>query len=62
MYIAGAALKDGKVVTAGGRVLGAVDIADTLKDAIDGAYALVDKISFDNAYYRSDIGQRALKA
>ena len=62
VYIAGAALKDGKVVTAGGRVLGAVEIADTLKDAVDGAYALVDKISFDNAYYRSDIGQRALKA
>ncbi|MBR6676475.1 MAG: phosphoribosylamine--glycine ligase [Clostridia bacterium] len=62
VYIAGAALKDGKVVTAGGRVLGAVEIADTLKDAVDGAYALVDKISFDNAYYRHDIGQRALKA
>ncbi len=62
VYIAGAALKDGKVVTAGGRVLGAVEIADTLKDAVDGAYALVDKISFENAYYRHDIGERALKA
>ena len=62
VYIAGAALKDGKVVTAGGRVLGACEIADTLKEAVDGAYALVDKISFENAYYRHDIGQRALKA
>ena len=62
VYVAGAALKDGKVVTAGGRVLGAVEIADTLKDAIDASYALVDKISFENAYYRHDIGQRALKA
>ena len=62
VYVAGAALKDGKVVTAGGRVLGAVEVADTLKDAIDASYALVDKISFENAYYRTDIGQRALKA
>ncbi|MBQ4067557.1 MAG: phosphoribosylamine--glycine ligase [Clostridia bacterium] len=62
VYVAGAALKDGKVVTAGGRVLGAVEIADNLKDAVDGAYALVDKISFENAYWRHDIGQRALKA
>ena len=62
VYVAGAALKDGKVVTAGGRVLGAVEIADTLKDAIDASYALVDKISFENAYYRHDIGQRALNA
>ncbi|MBQ4066442.1 MAG: phosphoribosylamine--glycine ligase [Clostridia bacterium] len=62
VYIAGAALKDGKVVTAGGRVLGAVEVADTLRSAVDGAYALVDKISFENAYWRHDIGERALKA
>ena len=62
VYVAGAELKDGKVVTSGGRVLGAVEIADTLKEAVDGAYALVDKISFENAYYRHDIGQRALNA
>ena len=62
VYIAGAALKDGKVVTAGGRVLGAVEVADTLEEAVSGAYALVDKISFENAYYRHDIGQRALNA
>ncbi len=62
VYVAGAAIKDSKVVTSGGRVLGAVEIADDLKGAIDGAYALVDKISFENAYWRRDIGQRALKA
>ncbi|MBQ2729629.1 MAG: phosphoribosylamine--glycine ligase [Clostridia bacterium] len=62
VYVAGAELKDGKVVTSGGRVLGAVEVADTLKDAVDGAYALVDKISFENAYYRHDIGKRALEA
>ena len=60
--MAGADIKDGKLVTAGGRVLGAVEIADTLKDAIDASYALVDKISFEGAYYRHDIGKRALEA
>ena len=62
VYVAGAALKDGKLVTSGGRVLGAVKTAKTLKDAVDGAYGLVEKIHFDNAFYRHDIGARALKA
>jgi len=62
VYVAGAALKDGALVTAGGRVLGATATADTLKEAIDGAYALVDRISFENAFYRKDIGKRALMA
>ncbi len=62
VYVAGAALKDGKLVTSGGRVLGVTNIGTTLKDAIKGAYALVDTIKFDNAYYRNDIGMRALKA
>ena len=60
VYIAGAALKDGKLVTSGGRVLGAVSTAKSLEDAVNGAYGLVDKIHFDNAYYRHDIGARAL--
>ena len=60
VYVAGAALKDGRLVTSGGRVLGAVATADSLKSAIDSAYALVDKIHFENAYYRHDIGARAL--
>ena len=62
VYVAGAVEKDGKLVTSGGRVLGATAVADTLHDAINNAYKLVDKISFANAYYRKDIGSRALKA
>ena len=60
VYVAGAALKDGRLVTSGGRVLGATATAKDLKSAIDSAYALVDKIHFENAYYRHDIGARAL--
>ena len=60
VYVAGAALKEGRLVTSGGRVLGAVMTAEDLKSAIDGAYKLVDKIHFDNSYYRHDIGARAL--
>ncbi len=62
VFVAGAALKNDKLVTSGGRVLGATEIADSLKCAIDGAYALVDMITFENAFYRHDIGARALKA
>ena len=58
--VAGAALKDGRLVTSGGRVLGAVSTAKKLGDAVKGAYRLVDKIHFENAYYRHDIGARAL--
>ena len=60
VYVAGAAIKDGALVTAGGRVLGATETADTLKDAVKGAYDLVEKISFNGAFYRKDIGKRAL--
>ena len=62
VYVAGAAIKDGTLVTNGGRVLGATAVADTLEDAINGAYAMVKKIHFENAYYRNDIGKRALAA
>jgi len=62
IYIAGAKAADGKLRTSGGRVLGAVARAETLPAAIDKAYALAEKIHFDNAYYRRDIGQRALQA
>ena len=62
IYIAGAKLEDGKLVTSGGRVLGAVATADTLEEAIGRAYALADKITFENAYMRRDIGKRALAA
>ena len=62
VYVAGAKLSDGKLLTNGGRVLGATKVADTLSEAIEGAYNLVKQISFDNAYYRNDIGAKALKA
>ena len=62
VYIAGAAKKDGKLYTSGGRVLGVTSVAPTLKEAIDSSYKKVKTISFENAYYRLDIGQRALKA
>ena len=60
VYVAGAALKDNKLVTSGGRVLGVVKTAENLENAINGAYELVEKIHFDNAYFRHDIGARAL--
>ena len=62
IYIAGAARKDGQLVTSGGRVLGAVAVADTLEEAVSKAYALADRIHFDNAFCRRDIGARALNA
>ncbi len=60
VYVAGASLKDGKLLTNGGRVLGVTAVEDNLKDAVKASYALVDKISFDNAFYRHDIGAKAL--
>lgn len=62
VYVAGATKKDGKLYTSGGRVLGVTSVASTLKKAIDSSYKKVKEISFENAYYRHDIGQRALKA
>ena len=62
VYVAGAAEKNGTIVTSGGRVLGVTETADTLGEAISGAYKLVEKIHFDNAFYRKDIGKRALMA
>ena len=61
-FVAGAALKDGKLVTSGGRVLGVTATADTLAEAVREAYAMADRVSFEGAYKRSDIGRRALKA
>ncbi len=62
IYIAGAKREGDRLVTAGGRVLGAVATAPTLQEAIDRAYRLTEKISFQDAHYRKDIGQRALLA
>ncbi|MBQ3047343.1 MAG: phosphoribosylamine--glycine ligase [Clostridia bacterium] len=62
VFVAGAKLEDGKLLTNGGRVLGVTAIAKNLKKAIGKAYKKVSKINFINAYSRSDIGERALKA
>ena len=62
LYFAGAALKDGKLLTSGGRVLGITAINDSLKGAIDKAYEQAKHVDFKDAYYRKDIGARALKA
>ena len=62
IYIAGAKREGDKLVTSGGRVLGAVATAEDLKSAVEAAYALAGRISFQNAYMRHDIGKRALAA
>ena len=62
VYVAGAAIKEGRLVTNGGRVLGCTAVAESLPQAIEDAYKLVDRVHFDNAFFRHDIGQRALKA
>ena len=62
VFVAGAKAQDGRLLTSGGRVLGVTAVADTLRAAIDSAYADVETIHFDNAFYRRDIGARALKA
>ena len=62
VYVAGAKLADGKLVNAGGRVLGVTAVEDDLGSAIRSAYEKCKKVSFANAYYRSDIGAKAQKA
>lgn len=62
VYVAGAVLKDGKLVTGGGRVLGVTAVAKTLPEAVKDAYAMAEQVTFENRYYRKDIGARALKA
>ena len=60
LFVAGAKLEGGKVLTAGGRVLGVTACADNLADAVKLAYSESDKVHFENLYRRSDIGKRAL--
>ena len=61
-YVAGAKLTGGKLLTNGGRVLGVTATAQDLRSAVEKAYTMVQSVQFDNAFYRHDIGQRALKA
>ncbi len=62
IFIAGAKNSDGKLLTSGGRVLGVTAKGKTLQEAVEKSYRAVSQISFENAYYRKDIGKRALMA
>ena len=62
IFIAGAKLENGRLLTSGGRVLGVTAVSENLAKAIDDAYEAVKKVSFKNAYYRKDIGSKALEA
>lgn len=62
VYVAGAKFADGKLFTDGGRVLGVTAKGNTLKEALDLAYERVGTVRFENAFYRRDIGARALAA
>ena len=62
VFVAGAEMRDGKLYTHGGRVLGVVRTGETLEKAISLAYEDADKIHFENMHMRRDIGQKALKA
>ncbi len=62
VYHSGTALKDGALVTSGGRVLGVTATASDLPSAIRDAYAAAEKVSFEGGFMRHDIGARALKA
>jgi phosphoribosylamine--glycine ligase len=60
VFHAGTAEKDGNIVTNGGRVLCAVALGNSVTEAQARAYQIVDKISWNNVYYRTDIGHRAI--
>ena len=60
VFHAGTALRDGQIVTSGGRVLGVTASAETLQEALDRAYGAIAAINFEGMYFRRDIGHRAL--
>ena len=62
VYVAGAKLQNGQLLTSGGRVVGCTAVADTLPEAIRDAYEIAGQVTFENAYCRRDIGARALQA
>ncbi len=61
VYVAGAKLDNGVLKTAGGRVLGVTDTAPDLKTALEKAYKNVESVTFGNAFYRKDIGKKAME-
>ena len=62
VYVAGAKIEDGILKTAGGRVLGVTDTAETLDSALSKAYENLKKVHFENAFWRKDIGAKALRS
>jgi len=60
VFHAGTAIKDDNIVTSGGRVLGVTALGNSIENAIKKAYEAVEKISYEGAYYRKDIGNKAL--
>lgn len=62
VFVAGAKLEEGRLLTSGGRVLGLTAVRDSLGEAIEAAYALTEHVHFENAFFRRDIGARAMKA
>ena len=61
IFVAGAKLSNGKLLSAGGRVLGVTAVAENLKKAVSKAYELAEEVEFENGFFRKDIGQKALK-
>ena len=61
-FVAGAREENGRLFSAGGRVLGVTAVDDTLQGAVDRAYQAVGQVTFSGGYYRKDIGKRALMA
>ena len=62
VFFAGVKEEGGQLLTSGGRVLGVTQTAPTLGEAVARAYESVKNVTFANAYYRKDIGKRALAA
>lgn len=62
IFVAGAECKDNKLLSHGGRVLGAVAVREDLPSAVKAAYSVAEKVKFENGFYRKDIGAKALKA
>jgi phosphoribosylamine--glycine ligase len=60
VFHAGTSLIDNQIVTSGGRVLNVIGFGDSLESAIDNAYEISNKISFDGKFFRKDIGQKGL--
>ncbi len=62
VYVAGATVMDGRLVTNGGRVVGCTAIAETLSEAVRDAYKIAEQVRFENKFCRRDIGAKAMAA